>query len=296
MSNDRFAELAARSAKVKNENLQLLQGLRAFEQKLLDLVDGLGVSGNSETIAFDEILDLEGEPIGHTACYLAFNSKELVIGWKDVPRPSDDDYWCLCSLEQAGTDMQRRLSDQNVLNSLVADVRRNLEREFEKTTSVVQSLAQFLTIEKAEIDADLDGLFSSNSMLLDSWLKARSTVLTDPEQSITLSCSHVETVLKGCLKTLGATDYETLPIEKLTRKTLGILKTKSILDSMTAEMIQGAITISKSIGETRNFKSSSHGKNEGYIPPSTDLAQLANHLAGIVSVYVMKQTTIVQTR
>lgn len=65
---------------------------------------------------------------------------------------------------------------------------------------------------------------------------------------------------------------------------------------MTAEMIQGAITISKSIGETRNFKSSSHGKNEGYIPPSTDLAQLANHLAGVVSVYVMKQTAIVQDR
>ncbi|MBZ9782845.1 abortive infection family protein [Pseudomonas sp. REP124] len=296
MSNDGFAELAARSAKVKNENLQLLQGLKVFEQKILDLVGGLRVSGNSETVAFDEILDLEGEPIGHTACYLAFNSKELMIGWRDVPRPSDDDYWRLCSLEKAGTDMQRRLSDQNVLNSLVADIGKNLEREFEKTTSVVQSLSQFLTIEKAEIDSDFDGLFSSNSMLLDSWLKARNTVLTDPEQSITLSCSHIETVLKGCLKTLGATEYETLPIEKLIRKTLGILKAENTLDSVTAEMIQGAITISKSIGETRNFKSSSHGKNEGYIPPSTDLAQLANHLAGVVSVYVMKQTAIVQAR
>lgn len=296
MSNDGFADLAARSAKVKNENLQLLQGLRVFEQKILDLVGGLGVSGNSETVAFDELLDLEGEPIGHTECYLAFNSKQLMIGWRDVPRPSDDDYWRLCSLEKAGADMQRRLSDQNVLNSLVADIGKNLEREFEKTTSVVQSLSQFLTIEKAEIDSDLDGLFSSNSMLLDSWLKARNTVLTDPEQSITLSCSHIETVLKGCLKTLGATEYETLPIEKLIRKTLGILKAENTLDSVTAEMIQGAITISKSIGETRNFKSSSHGKNEGYMPPSTDLAQLVNHLAGVVSVYVMKQTAVVQAR
>ena len=68
------------------------------------------------------------------------------------------------------------------------------------------------------------------------------------------------------------------------------LKADNAIDTVTAEMVQGAITMSKSIGETRNFKSSSHGKNEGYVPPSSDLAQLANHLAGVVSVFVMKQT------
>lgn len=290
MSDDGFAALGAQSAKARNENLQLLQGLRAFEQKLLDLVDGLNVAGNSITVIFDEITDLEGDPSGHTACYLAFTGKGLTVGWKNVPLPSEIDYWSLCSLESAGPDMQRRLSDLSVLDSLLRDIGQNLEAEFQKTAPVVQSLSQFVTIEKAEIDSDLDELFSGTVNLLESWIKARKTVQTDPEQSITLSCSHVETVLKGCLKSLNATDYETLPIEKLARKTLGLLKAHSSIDTVTAEMVQGAITMSKSIGETRNFKSSSHGKNEGYVPPSSDLAQLANHLAGIVSVFVMKQT------
>ncbi|MCP5961189.1 hypothetical protein NL379_28665, partial [Klebsiella pneumoniae] len=89
-----------------NENLQLLHGLRAFEQKLLDLVEGLGCGGNSDTIVFDEILDHEGDPIGHTRCYLAFTGRELKICWKEAPRPSDFDYCNYRSLEEAGTDMQ----------------------------------------------------------------------------------------------------------------------------------------------------------------------------------------------
>ena len=52
--------------------------------------------------------------------------------------------------------------------------------------------------------------------------------------------------------------------------------------------------MSKAIGETRNFKSSSHGKSDGYVPPTSDLAQLVNHLAGVISVFVMKQTQLNQ--
>lgn len=293
MSDDGFAELAARSAKVKNENLQLLLGLRAFEKKLLDLVEGLGCGGNSETIAFDEILDQENEPIRHTACYLAFTGRELKICWKEVPRPSEYDYWTYCSLEEAGTDMQRRVSDPEVLNSLVADLLQNLDREFIKTTSVVQSLSQFVTIEKAEIDADLDSLFNGNPMLLDSWLKARGCVLTDPELCITLSCSHIETVLKGCLKSLGESGYEKEAVERLSSSILKALKASGTIDDNTSQMLRGAATIFQCVGASRNDKNVSHGKNAGYVPPTSDFAQTINHLAGVASVFVMKQTDLV---
>lgn len=291
MSEDGFAELAARSARVKNENLLLLHGLRAFEQKLLDLVEGLGCGGNSETIAFDEIVDQEEEPIGHTACYLAFTGWELKIGWKEVPRPSEFDYWTLCSLEEAGTDMQRRVSDPKVLNSLVADLLQNLDREFLKTASVVQSLAQFVTVEKAVIDADLDSLFSNNSMLLDSWLKARKLVLPDPDQSISLSCTHIETVLKGCLKILGEEGYDSYPVEKLLKRLLGVLRDSSTIGPPASEMLQGVGTVFHGIGTLRN--ETSHGKDDGYVAHPPELAQTVNHLAGVASVFVMKQTDLV---
>ncbi len=291
MSDEGFAALAAQSAKVRNEHRLLLEGLRSFERRLLDLVSGIRCQAESDIFTFEEFIDSEGEVNGIIQGYLFFDGKELAIGSKEEPSPSwDPAYWSVCSLVKAGVEWQRKVSDQKVLDSLVANLLVNLNAEYDKTAPVVQSLAQFTTIEKAEIDSDLDELFSGNATLLESWMKARKAVQTDPEQSITLSCSHVETVLKGCLKSLNATEYETLPIEKLARKTLGLLKADNAIDTVTAEMVQGAITMSKSIGETRNFKSSSHGKNEGYVPPSSDLAQLANHLAGVVSVFVMKQT------
>jgi hypothetical protein len=295
MSDDGFSELAARSAKVKNENLQLLLGLRAFERKLLDLVEGLGCGGNSETVVFDEILDQEHEPMGHTACYLAFTGRELMIGWKQVPCPSEEDYWTLCPLDKADTDLHRRISDHKVLNSLVADLLVNLDREYLKTASVVQSLSQFVTVEKAAMDADLDGLFQGNKMLSDSWLKARGCVLTDPELSITLSCSHIETVLKACLKSLGESGYERETVERLSSLTLKALRASGAIDDNTSQMLRGAATIFQCVGASRNDRSVSHGKNAGYVPPPSDLAQTINHLAGVASVFVMKQTDLVLT-
>lgn len=257
----------------------------------MDLVEGLGCGGNSETIAFDEIVDQEEEPIGHTACYLAFTGRELKIGWKEVPRPSEFDYWTLCSLEEAGTDMQRRVSDTKVLNSLVADLLQNLDREFLKTASVVQSLAQFVTVEKAVIDADLDSLFSNNSKLLDSWLKARKLVLPDPDQSISLSCTHIETVLKSCLKTLGEEGYDSYSVEKLLKRLLGVLRDSSTIGPAASEMLQGVGTVFHGIGTLRN--ETSHGKDDGYVAQPPELAQTVNHLAGVASVFVMKQTNLV---
>ncbi|MBJ2280183.1 abortive infection family protein [Pseudomonas sp. MF6767] len=291
MSDDGFAELAARSEKVRNEHRLLLEGLKSFEQKLVDLVGGLNCTGVSEYVTFEEYFDHEDEIIGHVFGVLFFDGKELWVNYKEEPHPGfEEARWEYKPVEKISTDWRRKVSNPKVLDSVVANLLISLDAEYEKTAPVVQSLSQFMTIEKAEIDSDLDELFSGNAKLLESWMKARKAVQTDPEQSITLSCSHVETVLKGCLKVLGATEYETLAIEKLARKTLNMLKADNTIDTVTAEMVQGAITMSKSIGETRNFKSSSHGKSEGYVPPSADLAQLANHLAGVVSVFVMKQT------
>ena len=42
MGEDGFAALAARSAQVRNEHRLLLEGLKAFEKRLCELVDGLG--------------------------------------------------------------------------------------------------------------------------------------------------------------------------------------------------------------------------------------------------------------
>jgi hypothetical protein len=185
-------------------------------------------------------------------------------------------------------EWQRKVSDQKVLDSLVANLLVNLNAEYDKTAPVVQSLAQFTTIEKAEIDSDLDELFSSSQELSDSWLKARKLVLADPDLSISLSCLHIETVLKGCLKKLGEKEYETYAVDKLMKRLLGVLRRSSIISPAISEMLQGVSTMCHGIGTLRN--DTAHGKDEGYVPQSPEIAQTLNHLAGVVSVFAMKQT------
>lgn len=293
MSDDGFAELAARSEKVRNEHRLLLEGLRSFERKLRDLVGGLSCSGVSENVTFDEYFDHEGEIIGHIHGVLSFDGKELWVSFKEEPHPGyEDSRWEYKPIEKICADWQRKVSGQKVLDSLVANLLLSLDAEFEKTAPVVKSLAQFMTIEKAEIDSDLDDLFSGNTQLLASWMKARKAVLTDPEMCITLSCSHVETVLKGCLKSLGETGYQKDAIEKLGSKVLDKLKKSSVIDEATSQMLRGVSTFFLGIGTIRNAKSASHGKDEEYVPPTSDLAQTVNHLAGVASVFVMKQTNI----
>lgn len=290
MSEDGFAELAARAEKVRTERRLMREGLTSLEGKLVEYVGELGAGNSSDFVLLESYESEYGAAEYVIKGYLYFDGATLSIvamkSYADGYQPDEE----FLKIDEVPADWQRKLSDPQVVQSLMKNTLANLDDEYTSTAQANKSLSQFVTIEKAEIDSDLDDLFSSNKTLLESWMKARKAVQTDPELSITLSCSHVETVLKGCLKSLNATDYETLPIEKLARKTLGLLKADNAIDSVTAEMVQGAITMSKSIGETRNFKSSSHGKSEGYVPPTTDLAQLANHLAGVVSVFVMKQT------
>jgi hypothetical protein len=289
MSDEGFAALAAQSAKVRNEHRLLLEGLRSFERRLLDLVSGIRCQAESDIFTFEEFIDSEGEVNGIIQGYLFFDGKELAIGSKEEPSPSwDPAYWSVCSLEKAGVEWQRKVSDQKVLDSLVANLLVNLNAEYDKTAPVVQSLAQFTTIEKAEIDSDLDELFSSSQELSDSWLKARKLVLADPDLSISLSCLHIETVLKGCLKKLGEKEYETYAVDKLMKRLLGVLRRSSIISPAISEMLQGVSTMCHGIGTLRN--DTAHGKDEGYVPQSPEIAQTLNHLAGVVSVFAMKQT------
>jgi hypothetical protein len=293
MMDDAFVDIASMSAKVRNENRLLLEGLKAFEQKLYELVGGLNCSGRSEYVNFEEYIDQEGEMYGHIYGNLSFDGENLYVSYKEEPNPGyDEPFWEFKKIEEINIHWQRAVSNPKILESLVANLKVSLEEEFKKTEPIVNSLTQFLTIEKFEIDTDLDKLFEIDKDISSSWLKSRKFIQTDPEFSITLSCSHIETVLKSCLRLLGATGYKNDAIEKLSSKTMDVLKNKSVIDEATLQMFRGVSTFFLGVGTIRNAKSASHGKEKGYIPPDAELAQTVNHIAGIASVFVIKQTKL----
>lgn len=291
MNEDGFAVLAARSARFRKERRLLLEGLKAFEQKIIEMVDGLGYQGSSKDVVLAQFTDYEFGPVGHTVGYLWFNGSKLFVACRDEPHQPWDDEYAIHEVEEVDVEWQRRLSDPEILESLLQDLIATLDEEIDKTAPLVASLSQFVAVEKAQIDADVDAVFDDNPILYESWVRARQAVTSDPELSILLSCSHLETVLKRCLKQLGGEGYEDEPVERLMSKAIKLLREAGTIDGATQQMLNGASTICHGVAAIRNRKSIAHGKNEGYVQPTPELAQTLNHLAGVVSVFVMKHTT-----
>ncbi|MGE8059489.1 abortive infection family protein [Pseudomonas sp. NPDC089547] len=184
----------------------------------------------------------------------------------------------------------RSLSTPAILESLVADISRSLEEEHITISTTNEWLTEFVLAEKAAIDSDIEKQFEPHQTLLESWQTAQKAVEIDPEDSIARSSSHTETVLKACLKQLGDTGHETLAIQSLTSRTAKKLHDVGMLDEGAKQALIGIGTVFHGIGTLRNSSSTAHGKNDGYTPPGSDLAQLINHLSGACSAFVLKQT------
>lgn len=289
-SGDGFAGLKALSAKVKNERRLLLERLKAFENKLLDSSEGLGCFGSSTSVTLSTWDHEESGISGGLVGWLYFDGEKL---WVRTEAYSDSGHESDYSDREIDTVEPRwlvLLSTPKVLDSLITNISRILEDEHTLTATANEWLVEFVEAEKTLIDADLEDHFEKHPSLLESWQKARKAVEIDPEDSIGRSCSHVETVLKACLKQLGEVGYERLPLQALNSRTAKKLLDAGTLTKDAIQTLTGVGTIFHGIGTLRNSSSTAHGKNDGYTPPGPDLAQLINHLAGACSAFVLKQT------
>ncbi|MGY2135862.1 abortive infection family protein [Pseudomonas reactans] len=289
-NNDGLTGLAALSAKVKGERQKLLDHLKAFDKKLVESAGGLGCRGSSKSVTLEhwEIEDI-GVSGGSTG-WLSFTGERLIVRVERFADGSPEPDWNDYELAEIKPDWVLLLSTPAILESLVADILRNLEEEHITISTTNDWLTDFVSAEKAAIDSDIKKRFEHHPTLLESWQKAQKTVEVDPEDSIARSSSHVETVLKACLKELRDTGYETLPLQNLTSRTTKKLHEAGMLNEGAKQSLAGIGTIFHGIGTLRNSSSTAHGKNDGYTPPGPDLAQLINHLSGACSAFVLKQT------
>lgn len=289
-SGDGFAGLKALSAKVKNERRLLLERLKAFENKLFESSEGLDCYGSSTSVTLSTWDHEESGISGGVVGWLFFDGKKLWVrteAYSDSGHESDYSEHEIDSVEPRWLVL---LSTPKILDSLIANISRILEDEHTLTATANEWLTEFVEAEKALIDADLEDHFEKHPSLLESWQKARKAVEVDPEDSIARSCSHVETVLKACLKQLGDVGYEAAPMQNLNSRIAKKLLDAGTLNKGAMQALTGIGTIFHGIGTLRNSSSTAHGKNDGYTPPGPDLAQLINHLAGACSAFVLKQT------
>ncbi|TDF82001.1 abortive infection family protein [Pseudomonas sp. H9] len=288
--NDGLAELAALSAKVKGERQRLLDGLRAFEKKLVVSSDGLGWCGSSQYVTLEQWTYEQRDDNSVLIGWLFFDGTKLTVRTEDHMSGWDDPICRDYEIDEANLEWLLMLSTPEKLESLVASMLRGLEEERITFSTANERLTEFVSAEKAAIDSDIQEQFQHQPTLLESWQKAQKAVEVDPEDSIARSCSHAETAMKTCLKQLGDTGYETLPVHTLTSQVVKKLREAGTLDEGALKSLNGIGPIFHGVGTLRNSSSTAHGKNDGYTPPGPDVAQLINHLAGACSAFLLKQT------
>lgn len=282
--------LVALSSKVRGERRILLERLKSFEKKLLESAEELGCFASSKHVTLYTWDHEESGFSGGEVGWLFFDGVKLTVRTESYSDDGRDSKYDDLDLDTVRPRWLVLLSAPKILDSLVANIFKVLEDEHILFATANEWLTKFVAVEKAAIDADLEENFAHHPSLLESWQKARKEVENDPENSIARSCSHLETVLKACLKQLGDIGYETMPVDKLTSRVVKKLRDAGIVDKGALHSLTGLGTIFHGIGTIRNSSSTAHGKNAGYSPPGIDVAQLINHLAGTGSAFVLKQT------
>ncbi|AYN18120.1 hypothetical protein CHR29_24390 [Pseudomonas monteilii] len=289
--NKALKDLALASERLRIERTRVWDGLKAFEKILIEQAGELGFAAQSDRIILEEFFDQEDEPVGHIEGRLHFNRKRLVLYAHQVPEVHDrnpEKHF----LGDLSTDWLKRISAPEILHSIAANLAFYMQSDLEDTQRVADELSRYLSEQKARTDEDIQSELTDDLALLDLWTQCHNTVRTKPENSIGHGAVLLESTFKRCLTKLGYTGHEDFSMAD----SIGALNTmfyeKDLIKSYSGQLLAGAVKMCSSIGTTRNKVAGVHGKVEGYVAPSEDLAQLMSHLSGAVSVFVRKQVEL----
>lgn len=291
--NKVLKDLAIAGEKLRIERARVWDGLKAFEKILIDQAGELGFVAQSDLAILEEYVDQEDEQVGHAAGRLFFNGKRLVLYSEQVPEDYNNPEPIKHFLKDLSIQWLKRVSTPEILHSIANDLAIKMHNDVEDTRRVAEGLSQYLSVQKSKTNQDIYSDLSDDLDLLDLWTQCHDTVNTKPQNSIGHGSVLLESTFKRCLTKLGHTGHEDFNMGE----SIGALNTiffqKGLQKAYSGQLLAGAVKMCGSIGTTRNKEASVHGKVEGYVAPSEDLALLMSHLSGALSVYVRKQVELV---
>jgi len=290
--NKALKDLALTSERLRIERARVWDGLKAFEKILIEQAGELGFAAQSDRIILEEFLDQEDEPVGHIEGKLFFNGKRLVLYTENVPEDYNNPEPVKHFLGDLSTAWLKRISDPVILHSIAVNLANYMKNELEDTKRVAEGLSRYLTEQKSKTDEDIHSGLTDDFALLDLWTQCHNTINTKPENSIGHGAVLLESTFKRCLTKLGHIGHEDYTMAESISALNKIFYERGLIKSYSGQLLAGAVKMCSSIGTTRNKVAGVHGKVEGYVPPSEDLAQLMSHLSGAISVFVRKQVEL----
>lgn len=275
------------SAALKKQEAILMAGFTDFERSIVDSLSGLTVSGVSKTIAleFDE-----EEEVRFGNIY--FNGECLVFLFRESPAFGYEvfDNNQIFPLNEIPISWAVKIAKKDVFDSLIYDISKKLRKIHAEADESTTVLAEYKNMNILALNEDVNELVAKSPLIMESWMQGRNTIVTDPEYSITQTSAFLESV---CRKVISVNN-ELPKVKDMTNLVNSAFK---VIDGYPADAVDdmaklngGVKSIFQGIGGLRTKFGIAHGKSEDFKPLPTDIVTLANHLAGAVAVYLLRQS------
>lgn len=290
--------------KIKIRSLNIKEQRGKFVSKLVELNATLSESLNGVDVwarSSKESLEMIG-PDDWIYGYLSFSEGELEVVYRSTEDdlfdtmnkvPEEHRSYKTKSINSCSIAWLEKLSSENHIYRLLSNIEKSLESIENNSINSIKSLNKALDSQSEEISNEaIEALREAGSdELIGHWLKARSSIHSDPADSITRSSSYLESVCRLILVEIN----EPLPNKKDITSLIGAaVKALDLSDDAEANddlkrLFGGIKSIFQSVGSMRTHFGTAHGVAPGDYVPQEHYARLINDASATASTYLLRR-------
>lgn len=290
-------KIKSRSSNIKEQRNAFTIKLEELNNTLTESLNGIDVWAQSA----QETLEMIG-PDDWIYGHLTFSKGNLEVTY----RSTEDDFhdsmnqvpveyvsYQSKSIKSCSIKWLEKLSTEKHINYLLSNIEKSLASIESSTIGSIESLNKALDSQSEEISNETtEALKEANSdELLRVWLKARSSIQSDPADSITRSSSYLESVCRLVLKEAG----ESLPNKKDMANLIGsAVKALELSENSEANddmkrLFGGIKSIFQAVGSMRTHFGTAHGFTPGDYVAQEHYARLINDASATASTYLLRR-------
>lgn len=283
------------STEIADNDRIIVAKFNELRKVISDSLNGVNVSGRSD----DANLQMIG-PDDWYYGYLSFSNNQLKIAYRSTQKDFEDsmneipleyqsfDYQ---ELESSPIEWIHSLSKEEHIENLLLDIEEKLNLKNERTKKSIESLSKYKD-PKSEImakDAVEAIMKEGTKELLDSWLKARRSIHSDPEDSINRSSGYLESICRLILEKTNQSLPDKKTINSLINAAINSLELSEddTANKDLKQLFGGIKGIFQSVGSMRTHFSTAHGFSPGDFVPSEHYARLVSDASATVSTYLL---------
>jgi len=286
-----------RSDNIKSQRNTFVSKLEELNNVLSKKLSGIDVWAHSSS----ETLEMYG-PDHKIYGNLSFSEGVLKIFYRsteddihDAMNHIPEEYQTIQtkSIKSCPIEWLEKLCTEKQIDYLLSSIDKSLVSIESHTIGSIDSLNKTLDSQSEEISNETaNALKESNSdELLGVWLKARSSIQSDPSDSITRSSSYLESV---CRLVLKETD-EPLPNKKDMTNLIGsAVNALNLSDNSEAnhdlkQLFGGIKGVFQAVGSMRTHFGTAHGFTPGDYVAQEHYARLINDASATASTYLLRR-------